>query len=97
MEDIDILKYTADEVEPYVIPKLGRYYSAVWEDEDVAIYGGALPSYPSVTRMGGSEGLSSAPAPKWDPSTLMEVDLQMEERGHRPRLIALLPMSDMAV
>ena len=99
-EDIGFLKYTADEVEPYIIPKLGRHYSEVWEEEDIAIYGGPLPGF-SVTLAGGSEGLSSAPAPKWDPSTLMESDLLVEERGHGPlteRLVsALLPMPDMTV
>jgi transcriptional adapter 3 len=99
-EDIGFLEHTADEVEPYVIPKLGRHYSEVWEDEDIAIYGGPLPGF-SVTRTGGSEGISAAPEPKWDPSTLTERELVVEERGHGPlteRLVsALLPMPDMTV
>ena len=99
-EDIGFLEYTGDEVEPYVVPKLGRHYSEVWEDEDIALDGVPLPGF-TVTRTGGSEGLSSAPAPKWDPSTLTEPDLLAEERGHGPlteRLVsALLPMPDMTV
>lgn len=99
-EDIGFLEYTGDEVEPYVVPKLGRHYSEVWEDEDIALDGLPLPGF-TVTRTGGSEGLSSAPAPKWDPSTLTEPDLLVEERGHGPlteRLVsALLPMPDMTV
>jgi transcriptional adapter 3 len=50
-EDIGFLKHTTDKVKPYVLPKLGRHYSEVWEDEDIAIYGGPLPGL-SVTRMG---------------------------------------------
>ncbi|KAJ6606157.1 histone acetyltransferases subunit 3-domain-containing protein [Mycena vulgaris] len=41
------------------------------------------------------------PAPKWDPSTLMESDLSTEARGHGPLtervLSALLPMTDATV
>lgn len=99
-EDIGFLEYTSDEVEPYVMPKLGRHYSEVWEDEDIALDGVPLPGF-TATRTGGSEGLSSAPAPKWDPSTLTEPDLLAEARGHGPlteRLVsALLPMPDMTV
>ena len=42
-EDIGFLEYTHDEVEPFVMPKLGRHYSEVWEEEDkpfVAAYAG---------------------------------------------------------
>lgn len=99
-EDIGFLEYTADEVEPYIIPKLGRHYSEVWEEEDIALYGGPLPGF-SVTQTGGGDGLSSAPAPKWNPSTLTDKDLAMEEKGHGPlteRLVsALLPMADTMV
>lgn len=99
-EDVGFLEYTGDEVEPYVMPKVGVHYSEQWEKEDIATYGGPLPGF-SVARSGGSEGLSTAPAPKWDPSTLAEPDLLGEERGHGPlteRLVsALLPMPDMTV
>ncbi|KIK47691.1 hypothetical protein CY34DRAFT_190779 [Suillus luteus UH-Slu-Lm8-n1] len=37
-EDVGFLEFTADEVEPYVIPKLGRHYLEVWEDADMAMY-----------------------------------------------------------
>jgi transcriptional adapter 3 len=99
-EDIGFLEYTGDEVEPYVVPKLGRHYSEVWEDEDIAQDMPPLPGF-TVTRTGGSEGLASAPTPKWDPSTLAEPDLLAELKGHGPlteRLVsALLPMPDMTV
>ncbi|KAG2139060.1 histone acetyltransferases subunit 3-domain-containing protein [Suillus clintonianus] len=95
-EDIGFLEFTADEVEPYVVPKLGRHYSEVWEDADMAMYGGPLPGFSS-----GRLGESSTSAPKWDPSTLMEADLLTEERSHGPlteRLMsALLPMPDSTV
>ncbi|KAG2348311.1 hypothetical protein BDR05DRAFT_875071 [Suillus weaverae] len=95
-EDVGFLEFTADEVEPYVIPKLGRHYLEVWEDADMAMYGGPLPGFSS-----GRLGESSTSAPKWDPSTLMEADLLTEERSHGPlteRLMsALLPMPDSTV
>lgn len=95
------MEYTGDEVEPYAMPKLGRHYAEVWEEEDLALYGGPMPGF-SMARSGGLSGQqASAPVPKWDPSTLMEPDLLTEEKGHGPlteRLIsALLPMPDMTV
>jgi transcriptional adapter 3 len=95
-EDIGFLEYTGDEVEPYIMPKLGRHYTEVWEEEDMALYGGPMPGF-SASR---AESSSLAPTPKWDPSTLMEPDLLSEEKGHGPlteRLIsALLPMPDIS-
>ncbi|KAF9464531.1 histone acetyltransferases subunit 3-domain-containing protein [Collybia nuda] len=95
-EDVGFLEYTGDEVEPYIMPKLGRHYTEIWEDQDA----GLLP--PTV--LGDTEAPSSnfaAPVPKWDPSTLMEPDLVTEERGHGPlteRVIsALLPIPDITV
>jgi transcriptional adapter 3 len=93
-EDIGFLEFTGDEVEPYIMPKLGRHYTDVWEEEDIGLYGGPLPGF-SAMRAGSSLGSSSAPTPKWDPSTLSEEDLWNEEKGHGPlteRLLsALLP------
>ncbi|TFY73039.1 hypothetical protein EWM64_g10973, partial [Hericium alpestre] len=37
-EDIGFLEYTADEVEPYIVPRLGKHYSEQWEDEDMHLY-----------------------------------------------------------
>ncbi|KAH7905189.1 histone acetyltransferases subunit 3-domain-containing protein [Hygrophoropsis aurantiaca] len=97
-EDIGFLEFTADEVEPYIIPKLGRHYLEVWEEADTAMYGGPLPGF-SSGRVGSSS--ASGSLPKWDPSTLAESDLLAEERSHGPlteRLIsALLPMPDNTV
>lgn len=93
-EDIGFLEFTGDEVEPYVMPKLGRHYLDVWEEMDTETYGAPLPGL-APHRTG--EGLS---LPKWDPSTLAETDLSAEERSHGPlteRLIsALLPIQDAA-
>ncbi|OCH88235.1 hypothetical protein OBBRIDRAFT_758549 [Obba rivulosa] len=98
-EDVGFLEYTSDEIEPFVMPKLGRHYSEQWEEEDVALYGGPLPSTSALRAAGTLPGSSStAPLPKWEPSTLMEADLLTEERGHGPlteRLVsALIPMHD---
>lgn len=93
-EDVGFLEFTGDDVEPYVMPKLGRHYLDVWEEMDTELYGAPLPGLaPHRT----SDGL---PLPKWDPSTLSEPDLSVEERSHGPlteRLIsALLPIQDTA-
>lgn len=79
------------------MPKLGRHYSEVWEEEDIAQYGIPLPGTAAVRSGGPLPGsASNAPLPKWEPSTLSENDVLMEERGHGPlteRLVsALIPM-----
>ena len=96
-EDVGFLEYTGDEVEPYVMPKLGRHYLDVWEDQDNGLLPpvilGELPVAPPSA--------FAAPTPKWDSSTLTEVDLLTEDKGHGPlteRVIsALLPIPDLAV
>jgi len=95
-EDIGFLEFAGDEVEPYVVPKLGRHYLEVWEEQDIEMYGAPLPGFSSHRTGDGSGSL-----PKWDPSTLSEPDLATEDRSHGPlteRLIsALLPMPDVTV
>jgi transcriptional adapter 3 len=99
-EDVGFLEWTGDEVESYVVPKLGRHYLEVWEEEDT---GPLLPAVSSSRATSSDEHHPSAaaPLPGWDPSTLMEHDLVTEDRGHGPlteRLIsALLPNPDMTV
>lgn len=97
-EDVGFLEYTADEVEPFVMPKLGRHYADVWEDEDIALYGAPLGST-SAARVA-STSTTAPPRSKWDPSTLTEQDLISEDKGHGPlteRLVsALLPVPDMS-
>ncbi|KAF8643568.1 hypothetical protein AX16_008956 [Volvariella volvacea WC 439] len=95
-EDIGFLEYTADEVEPFILPKLGRHYLDVWEEQDAAMFGnggGIAADWQEA-----HESYYQAPVPKWDPSTLAETDLVNEEKGHAPlteRVIsALLPMQD---
>ncbi|KAL1947233.1 hypothetical protein VTO73DRAFT_14194 [Trametes versicolor] len=95
-EDVGFLQYTGDELEPFILPKIGRHYSQLWEEEDMALYGGALPGTAAVrpTYQAGSSGA----LPKWEPSTLGDIDLVTEERGHGPlteRVVsALIPMHD---
>ena len=97
-EDLGFLEYTADEVEPLIMPKLGRHYIEVWEEQDVALYGSPLHS--TIAARVGISNSHSAPRPKWDPSTLTEQDLVSEDKGHGPlteRLVsALLPVPNMS-
>ncbi|KAI0317478.1 histone acetyltransferases subunit 3-domain-containing protein [Amylostereum chailletii] len=98
-EYVGFLEHTGDEIEPYIMPRLGRHYSEQWEDEDINTYGTVPPSTATI-RANSSYGRPAvaAPHPKWDPATLSEADLVTEDRGHGPlteRLIsALLPMED---
>ena len=98
-EDIGWLEYTADEVEPYVVPKLGRYYTEAWEEEDIQFYGGVptLLDFSNSRAGPSSSSISASPLPKWDSATLAESDLVME-KGLGPvteRLVtALLPAAD---
>ena len=89
-EDVGFLEFNGDEVEPFVVPKLGRHYADVWEEEDTALYGAPLQS----TMAARVTSISTTPPKgKWDPSTLTEQDLLSEERGHGPlteRLVSAL-------
>ncbi|KAF8955561.1 histone acetyltransferases subunit 3-domain-containing protein [Flammula alnicola] len=96
-EDVGFMEYTGDEVEPYVMPKLGRHYLEVWEEQDSGVLPpvllGDLPVAPPSS--------FAAPTPNWDPSKLDDPDLDNEEKGHGPlteRVIsALLPIPDLTV
>ena len=80
------------------MPKLGRHYTEVWEEEDIALYGGPLPGMPTRPTNTIPAASTRAPLPKWEPSTLTESDCTTEEHGHGPlneRLIsALIPMQN---
>ena len=83
------------------MPRLGRHYTEIWEEEDVATYGGVLPSTQAIRASTSyARPAESAPVPKWDPATLNEDNLVVEDRGHGPlteRLVsALLPVEDAA-
>ncbi|KAI0345002.1 hypothetical protein BDW22DRAFT_1326233 [Trametopsis cervina] len=98
-EDVGFLEHTNDEVEPFIMPKLGRHYSEVWEEEDIQQYGIPLPGTAAVRSGIPLPGSSStAPLPRWEPSTLQESDVLTEERGHGPlteRLVsAMIPMQN---
>jgi transcriptional adapter 3 len=94
-EDVGFLDYTGDEVEPYVMPKLGRHYLETWEDQDAGI----LPAL-ILGEHAAPPSSFAAPAPKFDPSTLSDQELLTEEKGHGPlieRVIsALIPAPDIA-
>lgn len=98
-EDIGFLEYAGDDIEPFVMPKLGRHYTEVWEEEDVKAYGCPLPGTAAMRAAARSHpATSSGPLPRWEPSTLSDSDAVTEERGHGPlteRLItALISMSE---
>ncbi|KAJ6500748.1 histone acetyltransferases subunit 3-domain-containing protein [Mycena sanguinolenta] len=99
-EDIGFLEHTGDEVEPFVMPRLGRHYLDVWAEQDAAAHGVTLPPGAGTLREA-SPDTFAPPTPKWDPSTLNEGDLSTEARGHGPLtervLSALLPMTDATV
>ncbi|KAH9961150.1 histone acetyltransferases subunit 3-domain-containing protein [Lactifluus volemus] len=101
-EDLGFLEFPGDELEPYIMPRLGQHYSEQWEDEDMAAYDTVLPSTQAI-RASSSYGrpASVAPVLRWDPATLNDDDLLVEERGHGPlteRLVsALLPVEDSVV
>lgn len=77
------------------MPKLGRHYTEIWEDQDA----GLLP-HVILTNQEAPPSYFTPPEPKWDPSTLGDMDLVGEEKGHGPlteRVIsALLPLQDPA-
>lgn len=90
-EDVGWLEYTADEIEPFIVPPLGRHYTDIWEEEESALYGNASGTLDSsIPRRSGT--LPSDSLPKWDPTTMTEGDLQTE-KGHGPvteRLLSAL-------
>ncbi|THV06914.1 hypothetical protein K435DRAFT_929444 [Dendrothele bispora CBS 962.96] len=97
-EDVGWLEYTADELEPFIMPRLGKYYLDQWEDDDARIARGLPRDSSEASTSTAAPQAFVAPEPKWDPSTLSEPDLLGEEKGHGPlteRLIsALLPMEN---
>ncbi|KAJ7042010.1 histone acetyltransferases subunit 3-domain-containing protein [Mycena alexandri] len=99
-EDVGFLEHTGDEVDPFVMPRLGRHYLEVWAEQDAALMGATLPPGGGTLRDAPPDAFAP-PTPKWDPSTLMETDLVTEARGHGPLtervLSALLPMTDATV
>ncbi|KAF9265930.1 hypothetical protein L218DRAFT_956900 [Marasmius fiardii PR-910] len=98
-EDVGLLEWEGDIIEPFIMPKLGRWYESVWEDVD-----NGLPKKDQPPLLGAGENKNwdphntsfAAPEPGWDPSTLRDDDLQNEGKGHGPlteRLIsALMPI-----
>ncbi|KAI3609910.1 transcriptional regulator ngg1 [Moniliophthora roreri] len=94
-EDVGFLEWEGDIVEPFVMPKLGRWYESVWEEIDNAVVAPVGDDKDSKNWDPHNTSFA-APEPHWDPSTLKEDDLVHEGRGHGPlteRLIsALMPI-----
>ncbi|THH31882.1 hypothetical protein EUX98_g2324 [Antrodiella citrinella] len=97
-EDIGFLEYSADDVEPFIMPQLGRHYTEAWEEDDTGNYGAPLPGMPTRPTNTLPATSTRTPLPRWEPSTLTESDCMTEEHGHGPlneRLIsALIPMQN---
>ncbi|KAK7040265.1 Transcriptional regulator [Paramarasmius palmivorus] len=96
-EDVGFLEWEDDVVEPFVMPKLGRWYESVWEELDSGVVQAGADGKGAEEKNVDSHNTSfAAPEPQWDPSTLKEEDLVHEGRGHGPlteRLIsALMPI-----
>ncbi|KAJ8508168.1 hypothetical protein ONZ45_g9528 [Pleurotus djamor] len=91
-EDVGFLEYTGDEIEPFIMPKLGRHYTELWDDEDAGIV-----AYPTDA----DSSVFAPPDPKFEPSQLLDSECSTEEKGHGPlteRVIAaLLPAPDQTV
>ncbi|KIY48098.1 hypothetical protein FISHEDRAFT_44014 [Fistulina hepatica ATCC 64428] len=79
-EDVGWLEYTADEVEPYIMPPLGQHYSDVWMEQQRLQDAGLPGDPPNDSAVPGT----APPHPTWDPSTLADSDLPNEDRGHGP-------------
>ncbi|KAI0689038.1 histone acetyltransferases subunit 3-domain-containing protein [Cerioporus squamosus] len=94
-EDIGFLQYTADEVEPFVMPKLGRHYSVQWEEEDIATYGQPLPG--TAATRASMHAPPPSVLPRWEPSTLEDEDAALDHHAHGPLTervaSALMPMN----
>lgn len=93
------MEYTADEVEPFIVPPLGRHYTEQWEEDDQVVYGGipSLLDFSSSRNAASSSSIVSGPLPKWDSSSITDADLP-GDKGLGPvaeRLVsALLPAAD---
>ncbi|KZV72476.1 hypothetical protein PENSPDRAFT_649751 [Peniophora sp. CONT] len=98
-EDIGYLEWSGDEVEPYIMPKLGDHYTVQWEQEDIELFGHVLPSTQQMIQTASwGRNPPVPPKPRWDPATLADENLDDEDLGHGPlteRLVsALLPNDD---
>ncbi|KDQ18650.1 hypothetical protein BOTBODRAFT_171450 [Botryobasidium botryosum FD-172 SS1] len=97
-EDIAWLGFDESDTDPFLIPKLGRHYTEVWEDEETGDTGHAnsISLHHSFSNAGPSDLSSSRGGmglTKWNPASLEEADLAMERNGLGPvteRLVSAL-------
>lgn len=96
-EDVGFLEWKGDEIDCYVVPKLGRHYLDVWADEDAQLYGHGH-GQSTVTL---ADIYAVPPTSTWDSTTLVDADLPGETKGHGPLterlLTALLPVDEALV
>ncbi|KAL1747469.1 histone acetyltransferases subunit 3-domain-containing protein [Schizophyllum fasciatum] len=78
-EDVGYLEFPGDDVEPYIIPHLGRRYTEQWADQDKG-----LVVDPATEEANAAAALVTAPVPTWDPSTMTDADLTRDDHGHGP-------------
>ncbi|KAL1722327.1 histone acetyltransferases subunit 3-domain-containing protein [Schizophyllum commune] len=94
-EDIGYLEYPGDDIEPYIIPHLGRRYTEQWADQDKGII-----VDPATEEANAASAVVTAPVPTWDPSTMTDADLTRDDHGHGPlteRVISALISDDSTV
>ncbi|KAI5893322.1 uncharacterized protein SCHCODRAFT_02459818, partial [Schizophyllum commune H4-8] len=94
-EDIGYLEYPGDDIEPYIIPHLGRRYTEQWADQDKGII-----VDPATEEANAATAVVTAPVPTWDPSTMTDADLTRDDHGHGPlteRVISALISDDSTV
>jgi len=92
-DEVALLQYDGDTVEPFLVPPLGRHYGEAWHEEDMLTYGHALSVPISATHVEQSVAQRMAHNGAWDPSSLKDDELSTDERGIGPvteRLVAAL-------
>lgn len=94
-EDIGYLEFSGDDVEPYIMPHLGRRYTEQWADQDRG-----MVLDPAAEEANAASTVTTAPVPTWDPSTMTDDDLTSDKHGHGPlteRVISALIADDSTV
>ncbi|KZT36199.1 hypothetical protein SISSUDRAFT_1063859 [Sistotremastrum suecicum HHB10207 ss-3] len=83
-DDLGLLQWNGEMVEPFVVPTLGRHYSEVWEEEDRELYGHSLIPTTHATSSAPSTSARLSHNANWDPSKITDMELITDERGTGP-------------